>query len=113
MDFIEELPPSQGKDTIILMVDHLSKSAHFLSFIHPFSTKMVIEIFVDGFVKLQGLPRSIVNDHNPIFISYFWHEFLKFSGTQLKMSSTYHSQTNGQFEVVNQCVEQYLCVLVH
>lgn len=113
MDLIEGLPPSQGKNTIFVVVDRLGKSTHFLALTHPFSTKVVAEKFVNGVVKLQGMPRSIINDRDPIFISNFWREFFKLSGTQLKMSSAYHPQTDGQSEVVNRCVEQYLHCLVH
>jgi len=108
MDFIEGLPPSNCKSTIFVVVDRLSKSAHFLALLHPYTAKMVAEKFVEGIVKLHGMPKSIISDRDPIFISHFWHEFFKMSGTTLHMSSAYHPQTDGQSEVVNKCVEQYL-----
>ena len=74
---------------------------------------MVVEKFVKGVVKLHGMPKSIISDQDPVFMSQFWQEFFKLSGTQLKMSSSYHPQTNGQSEVVNRCVEQYLCCYAH
>ncbi|KAL8109802.1 hypothetical protein AgCh_025771 [Apium graveolens] len=67
--------------------------------------KMVVEKFFEGVVKLHGMPRSIVSDRDPVFISHFWHGFFKLSGTQLKMSSAYRPQTDGQSEVTNRCVE--------
>lgn len=113
MDFIDGLPPLQGKDTILVVVDCLRKSAHFLALAHHFTAKMVAEKFIDGVVKLHGMPKLIISDLDPIFISNFWREFVKLSGTQLKMSSAYHPQIDGQSEVVNRCVEQYLRCFVH
>ncbi|RVW17875.1 Transposon Ty3-I Gag-Pol polyprotein [Vitis vinifera] len=108
MGFIEGLPPSNGKSTIFVVVDRLSKSTHFLAMSHPYMAKMVAEKFVEGIVKLHGLPKSIISDRDAIFISHFWREFFKMSGTELHMSSAYHPQTDGQSEVVNRCIEQYL-----
>ena len=71
LDFIEDLPVSQGKDTIMVVVNGLSKSAHFLTLSHSFTAKIVVEKFVEGIIKLHGMPRSIVSDRDPIFISNF------------------------------------------
>ena len=105
MDFIEGLPTSNDKNTIFMVVDRLNKLAHFLSLAHSLTTKTMAKKFVEGVVKLHGMPRTIISDQNLIFISNFWSEFFKLSGTQLKVSSTYHPQNNGQSKVVNRCVE--------
>ena len=72
LDFIEGLPMSHGKDTILVVVDKLTKYAHFMSLTHPFTARVVAEKFVEGVVKLHGMPQSIVSDRDPIFIDKFW-----------------------------------------
>ena len=63
---------------------------------HLFTTKTVAEKFIDGVEKLHGMPKSIISDRGPIFISKFWQKFFHMSGTQLKMSYVYHPQTDSQ-----------------
>ena len=111
--FTDGLPPSNGKNSILVVVDRLSKLAHFIALSHPYTSKGVAEKFIVGVVKLHGMPRSIISDRDPIFINNFWKEFFKMSDTQLKMSSTYHSQIDGQTEVINRCLEQYLSCFAH
>lgn len=72
LDFIEWLPTSHGKDTILVVVDRLSKYAHFLTLTNPFTAKGVVEKFVEGIIKLQGLPKSIISDLDLVFIGKFW-----------------------------------------
>jgi IS30 family transposase len=108
MDFITGLPKSGNKSVIMVVVDRLSKYAHFCTLPHPFTASTVAKIFMDQIFKLHGMPHSIVSDRDPTFTSNFWQELFKLQGTQLHLNSAYHPQTNGQTEVVNKCLETYL-----
>jgi len=108
MDFIEELPDSRGKQVIFVVVDRLSKVAHFMALHHPYSAADVVQCFMDNVFKLHGFPDSITSDRDPIFVSQFWQDFMAYQGVQVQLSTAYHPQTDGQSEVVNRCLETYL-----
>ncbi|KAH9735939.1 hypothetical protein KPL71_017914 [Citrus sinensis] len=108
MDFIEGLPKSHGKKVIMVVVDRLSKYAHFLALAQPYTAKDVAQVFLDNIYKLHGLPKTIISDRDRIFTSHFWRHLFTLQGTQLLMSTSYHPQTDGQTEIVNKCLEQYL-----
>ncbi|KAL1208034.1 hypothetical protein V5N11_008182 [Cardamine amara subsp. amara] len=113
MDFIEGLPLSAGKSVIMVVVDRLSKAAHFIALAHPYSALSVAQTFLDNVYKLHRCPVSIVSDRDVVFTSEFWKEFFKLQGVTLQMSSPYHPKSDGQTEVVNRCLESYLRCMCH
>lgn len=71
MDFVEGLPLSHGYSVIMVIMDRFNKYNHFLPMTHPYTIAGVARIFMDNIFKLHGLPQSIINDIDPIFISNF------------------------------------------
>jgi hypothetical protein len=108
MDFVEGFPKVGGKSVILTVVDRFSKFAHFIALGHPYSAVSVARAFFDNIVCLHGLPCSIVSDRDPVFTSTFWTELLHLFGVQLRLSSAFHPQTDGQSEVTNRIIVMYL-----
>lgn len=108
MDFVEGLPKSQDKEVILVVVERMTKYAHFIALKHPYKAQDIANIFLDNIFKLHGLPRVIVTDRDPIFTSQVWQNLFKSLKVQLHLSTAYLPQTDGQAERVNQCLEDYL-----
>jgi hypothetical protein len=114
MDFIVGLPKtSKGYDSIWVIVDRLTKLAHFLPVKTTYSFKTYAELYIARILSLRGVPKIIVSDRGSQFVSRFWKELHNSLGTKLVHSSAYHPQTSGQTERVNQILEDMLraCVL--
>uniref|UniRef100_A0A2N9FIE8 Integrase catalytic domain-containing protein n=1 Tax=Fagus sylvatica TaxID=28930 RepID=A0A2N9FIE8_FAGSY len=102
------LPNSNKHSVILVVVDRLTKYVHFIPLSHPYTAAKVASLFMHHVFKLHGLPSSIVSDRDTAFTSIFWQELFIKQGIELAMSSAYHPQTDGQTEVVNRSLEQYL-----
>ena len=113
LDFITGLPISKGHTAILVVVDRLSKGVHMAALLPNFTAHKVALVFFEIVCKLHGMPRSLVSDRDPLFISKFWRELFSLCGTKLRMSTSYHPETDGQTEVFNRVLEQYLRSFVH
>ena len=108
LDFVEGLPKSMGYEVILVVVDRLTKYVHFVPISHPYNAAKIASLYMHHVFKLHGRPSSIVSDRDATFTSLFWFELFRLQGTVLAMSTTYHPQINGQTEIVNKSLEQYL-----
>jgi hypothetical protein len=109
MDFIVGLPRSQsGYDSIWVIVDRLTKVAHFIPVKTTYSGPQLTELYMSRIVCLHGVLKKIVSDRGTQFTSKFWERLHETLDTQLRFSSAYHPQTDGQTKRVNQILEDML-----
>ncbi|GKB73864.1 reverse transcriptase domain-containing protein [Tanacetum coccineum] len=109
MDFITKLPKtSNGHDTIWVIVDRLTKSAHFIPTRATDSMETLTRLYIKEIVSRHGLPISIIWDCDTHFTSRFWKSLQNALGTQLDMSTTYHPETDRQSERTIQTLEDML-----
>ncbi|KAJ9556981.1 hypothetical protein OSB04_011595 [Centaurea solstitialis] len=114
MDFVTKLPKTKkGHDSIWVIVDRLTKSAHFLPIKESFSIDRLAQLYVDEIVMRHGFPISIISDRDSRFTSRFWQSLQAALGTSVDLSTAYHPQTDGQTERTIQTLEDMLraCVL--
>ncbi|GAA0169176.1 hypothetical protein LIER_43839 [Lithospermum erythrorhizon] len=114
MDFVVGLPRTpRGNDSIWVIIDRLTKSAHFLPYKIRTSVPALAKIYMKEIVRLHGVLASTVSDRDPPFVSHFWKSLHKVLGTKLAFSTTFHPQADGQSERTIQTLEDILrgCVL--
>ncbi|GJY86787.1 reverse transcriptase domain-containing protein [Tanacetum coccineum] len=114
MDFVTKLPKtSTGHDAIWVIVDRLTKSAHFIPIRATDSMETLTRLYIKEIVSRHGVPISIISDRDSHFTSRFWQSLQNALGTQLDMSTTYHPKTDGQSERTIQTLKDMLraCVI--
>ena len=109
MDFITQLPQStQGNTQICVFVDRFSKMVHLVPLPTDATAMVVAQAYIQHVFKLHGIAMSIVSDRGSVFTSQFWRAVHSGLGTKLSMSSSYHPQSDGQTERMNQVLENML-----
>ena len=109
MDFMGGLPKTnRGHDTIFTIVDRLSKRVCLIPTTHKANARQVAELFFNTIVKNHGVPKVIVSDRDPRFISNFWQQLMNQIGTRLAMSTAFHPQTDGQTERTHRTIGEIL-----
>ena len=114
MDFVTGVPKSKkGNDAIFVVIDKLTKVAHFLPVKESINAAQLAELYTSRIVSLHGIPQVISSDRGSLFTSRFWHSFQSAMGTKIRFSTAFHPQTSGQVERVNQILEDMLraCVI--
>jgi len=98
IDFIAELPDSGGYDTIMVVVDSVSKQAHFIEAVTTITAAGSANLYLRHIWKLHGLPQKVISDQGPQFITAFMKELFQLLGIEVASSTAYHPQTDGQTE---------------
>jgi len=88
MDFIEGFPKYMVRDVILAVVDRMSKYAHFMTLTHPCTALMVVQTYLDHVFEPHGMPNSMVNDKDAVFMSQFWQGLFSIHGVYLWLSSS-------------------------
>ena len=109
VDFITDLPLSNGFDSIMVVVDRFTKWAEFFPCLKTINAQEASKIFMREIFAIHGLPQEIVSDRGTQFVSQFFSCLTKSLGIKQCLSSAFHPQSDGQTERVNQILEHYLC----
>src|SRR5258708_6717979 len=112
IDMIRELPDSKGYNALLMVVDHLSKRIHAVPTVTSLDSAGVAWLFLEHVWCHHGLPEEVISDRRPAFMSNFSRKLAALLGVKLTPSTSYHLQTDGQTECMNQEIEAYLRVFV-
>lgn len=108
MDHVVDLPRSNGYDSVLVVVDRLTKQAHFILADKTDTASDLARQFLENIFRLHGLPSDIVSDRGTTFRSGWWKAFLKMLKIKPNLSTAFHPETDGQTERVNQTLELHL-----
>ena len=103
-----ELPESNGRDTIMVVVDSVTKRSHFMSTVTTLSAAGTTQLYLHHIWKHHSFPKRVVSDRGPQFIVEFTRELYQLLRVKLAATTTYHPQGDGQMERINQELEQFL-----
>lgn len=107
-DLVTDLLGSEGMTAIAVFADHLTKIIHFVPYTEEITSYKYVRLFIDHVFNLHGLPEVIISDHNPRFLSKFWDELFTHLGKDLWFSTASHLQMDGQTEVTDRVMENFL-----
>jgi hypothetical protein len=108
LDYLTHLHESNGFNNVLLVIDHVTRMAHFLPCIETITAEETATLFVQGVYRLHGLLRVLTSDCDPKLASGFWQTLWRRLGTRLNMSSSRHPKTDGLTERVNNTFQEHL-----
>lgn len=113
IDFVQELSRTpENHDFIWVIVNRLTKSAHFLVLHVNYTLERYVELYVQQKVQPHGIPVTITSDRDPRFTANFWQSLQTALGTKLQHSTAFHPQTNGQSEEPSIDIEGYVASIL-
>ena len=95
----------KGYDCIYMVVDRLSKQAISMPCYKTVTAEDMAKLYIANVFRYYGMPRTIISDRGPQFISKFWEEFCRILRVKYKLSTAFHPETDGQIEIMNQYID--------